>query len=129
MERQSNTESLVLTEKRVSLGEEPILEKPEPNEEKKMFGLTKIDTKHYEVLENFRNLTVSPVMTPTVERPLTREQTRLSFDDRMTKILKGQVHRSCPEGDKTLRVYFCSGFTGTHLKLPLCLGKSSLSFY
>lgn len=77
-----------------------------------MFDLTRIETKEYEALENFRNLTVSPVLTPAVERPLTREQTRLSFDDRITKILSGQVHRACPEGNKSIRIYFCSGFTG-----------------
>ncbi|KAL5007519.1 hypothetical protein ScPMuIL_016325 [Solemya velum] len=60
--------------------------------------------------ENFRDLAVSPVQTPVVYRPLTRQQTRLSHDDRRTKILKGQVHRLCPPDSKTLSLYVCSEF-------------------
>ena len=109
------TEESKVIEKQVTLNGNLIPQKEEPPyPEKKMFDLTRIETKDYDVLENFRKLTVSPVLTPTVARPLTREQTRLSFDDRMIKILKGQVHRACPEGDKTLRVFVCSGFTGKY---------------
>ena len=101
--------------KRVSLSEDTLREADEElsfDIEQKVFDLTRIQTKEYEALENFRNLTVSPVLTPTVERPLTREQTRMSLDDRVCKVLRGQVHRACPDGDRTIRMFFCSGFKG-----------------
>ena len=104
--------------KRVSLSEDTLREEDEEliiDTEQKVFDLTRIQTKEYEALENFRNLTVSPVLAPTVERPLTREQTRLSFDDRVCKILQGQVHLACPDGDKTIRIFLCSGFKGNTL--------------
>lgn len=76
----------------------------------RMFDLTRLKTKYAEV--NFRHLQVSPVQTPHVKRPMTREQTRLSVDDKIHRILNGHVHVSCPTRNKTIRMYLCSGFTG-----------------
>ncbi|XP_052243480.1 uncharacterized protein LOC127853228 isoform X2 [Dreissena polymorpha] len=61
--------------------------------------------------ENFRTMAVSPVQTPHVARPMTREQTRLGFSERMSRILRGHVHITCPLKNRAVRVYLCSGFT------------------
>ena len=78
-------------------------------ENREVFELTRLKTKF---MEQFRNMDISPVPTPGLMRPATREQTRLSFEERMMKILSGQVHITCPERNKTIRVYICSGFKG-----------------
>jgi len=52
------------------------------------------------------------VQTPQVMRPMTREQTRLGHGERITRILRGSVHVSCPSRNKAVRVFLCSGFTG-----------------
>lgn len=70
-------------------------------------------TKSFYAEENFRKLEISPVPTPQVQRrPMTREQTRLSFDDKIKRIMNGEVHASCPSRDKTFRIFLCSGFSG-----------------
>lgn len=75
-----------------------------------VFDLTRLKTKYAE--QSFRTLDISPVQTPHVLRPMTREQTRLSFSDKIKRILNGAVHVTCPTVNKTMRLYLCSGFTG-----------------
>ncbi|XP_052801292.1 uncharacterized protein LOC128232006 isoform X2 [Mya arenaria] len=73
--------------------------------------------------EHFRHLDVSPVQTPQVIRPMTREQTRLSFDERMSRILRGHVHVTCPIRNKVIRVYLCSGFIDSEAERTFLLER------
>ena len=61
---------------------------------------------------NFRSLAISPVPTPVLYRPETREMTRLSLVDTVTQVLNGYVHRRCPPDNKVIRLYVMGGFTG-----------------
>ena len=61
---------------------------------------------------NFRSLVISPVPTPVLYRPETREMTRLSMADTMTQVLDGYVHRRCPPDNKVIRLYIMGGYTG-----------------
>ena len=65
-----------------------------------------------EPVEGFRDVHVSPVQTPLLQRPITREQTRLVLNDRIKEVLEGHIHRTCPVDSKVLRLYVCAGFTG-----------------
>lgn len=60
----------------------------------------------------FRSINISPVPTPVVHRPETREMTRLSLRDYVTQVLGGHVHRRCPPDNRVIRLYVLSGFTG-----------------
>ena len=64
---------------------------------------------------NFRSLVISPVPTPVLCRPETREMTRLSMTDCMTQVLNGYVHRRCPPDNKIIRLYVMGGYTGQNL--------------
>ncbi|PVD33550.1 hypothetical protein C0Q70_04807 [Pomacea canaliculata] len=61
----------------------------------------------------FRSINISPVPTPVVHRPETREMTRLSLRDYVTQVLGGHVHRRCPPDNRVIRLYVLSGFTDT----------------
>ncbi|KAK3101872.1 hypothetical protein FSP39_006946 [Pinctada imbricata] len=66
-----------------------------------------------EIFEGFRDVVVSPVQTPVLQRPLTREQTRLEMRDRISEILRGHIQRACPCNNKVLRMYVCADFSDT----------------
>ncbi|XP_060605739.1 uncharacterized protein LOC132758201 isoform X2 [Ruditapes philippinarum] len=74
-----------------------------------VFDLTRLKTKYAE--QSFRHMDISPIQTPHVLRPMTREQTRLSFGDKIQRILNGEVHVNCPTINKTIKLYVCSGFS------------------
>lgn len=80
------------------------------NSKDEVFDLTRLKTKYAE--QSFRHMDVSPIQTPHVQRPMTREQTRLSFGDKIQRILNGEVHVSCPTINKSIKLYLCSGFSG-----------------
>jgi hypothetical protein len=40
---------------------------------------------------DFRQCQVSPVPTPVLQRPMTREQTRMSHEDKVSDILRGYL--------------------------------------
>lgn len=61
---------------------------------------------------DFRQCQVSPVPTPVLQRPMTREQTRISHEDKVSDILNGNVNRYCSANSKTIRIYLSSGFSG-----------------
>lgn len=63
---------------------------------------------------DFRQCQVSPVPTPVLQRPMTREQTRMSHEDKVSDILRGNVNRHCTAESKTIKIYISSGFTGKY---------------
>ncbi|XP_053385274.1 uncharacterized protein LOC123535609 isoform X2 [Mercenaria mercenaria] len=95
------------------------LEKHENNDG--VFDLTRLKTKYAE--QSFRHMDVSPVQTPHVQRPMTREQTRLSFGDKIKRILNGEVHVSCPTINKSIRLYLCSGFSDSEAERTILAEK------
>ncbi|XP_070200834.1 NACHT and WD repeat domain-containing protein 2-like isoform X2 [Littorina saxatilis] len=70
---------------------------------------------------NFRNMVISPVPTPVLNRPETREMTRLSMTDTMTQVLSGYVHRRCPPDNKMIRLYVMGGYTDTSTERTVLL--------
>ena len=64
--------------------------------------------------DNFRSLLISPVPTPLLYRPETREMTRLSVAESMQHVLNGHVHRRCPPDDKIIKLCVMGGYTGKH---------------
>lgn len=66
------------------------------------------------VANSFRDLQVSPVPTPNVFRPMTREQSRIDIEDRMAHILQGRVDLKCPPDHKIIRIYISSDFLGEY---------------
>ncbi|XP_061189276.1 uncharacterized protein LOC133197318 [Saccostrea echinata] len=75
-----------------------------------------------EVLENFRELEVSPVQTPVVFRPITRHKIRENSDT-VTEILKGGVHPPCIAESKSVSLYVSSGFTDTVVERSCLIEK------
>lgn len=71
---------------------------------------------------------VSPVPSPLLVRPLTREQTRLTFDDRLQRILCGQVHVHPPNNYKTIQIYVSSGFSGEFLQSLLIIQVTNVIY-
>lgn len=61
---------------------------------------------------DFRECQVSPVPTPVLQRPMTREQTRMSHEDRVSAVIHGNVNRYCSADSKTIKIYLASGFSG-----------------
>ncbi|XP_064634336.1 uncharacterized protein LOC135492092 isoform X2 [Lineus longissimus] len=61
--------------------------------------------------ESFSSLEVSPVPTPMVYRPETREAQRYSYEERVARILKGSMNIKVPADSKILRIYVSSAFT------------------
>lgn len=61
--------------------------------------------------DDFRQCQVSPVPTPVLQRPMTREQTRISHEDKVAEILKGNVNRHCKAESKTIKIYVSAGFS------------------
>ena len=57
-------------------------------------------------------LLISPIPTPVVYRPETRESERMSAEDRRTQMLQGFVNRLCPPDEKVVKLYLASGFVG-----------------
>lgn len=93
--------------------------------EASLFTLTKV------VVDAQPEPDVSPVATPVMFRPMTREETRLSFNDRMERVLQGQVHVTCPPDDRALKLYVSSGFSGsksTHCAPQILNLVESLSY-
>ena len=62
----------------------------------------------------FHDLSISPVPTPVVFRPETRDQSRMTITDKVTKILNGQVHVRCPPEPKIIRIFINYAFTGQY---------------
>ncbi|XP_076471205.1 NACHT and WD repeat domain-containing protein 2-like [Babylonia areolata] len=62
---------------------------------------------------NFRSMVISPVPTPVLYRPETREMTRVSMAETMTQILDGHVHRRCPPDNKIIHLYVLGGYSDT----------------
>ncbi|KAL8572753.1 hypothetical protein ACOMHN_030335 [Nucella lapillus] len=62
---------------------------------------------------NFRSMVISPVPTPLLYRPETREMSRIGMEESMTQILDGHVHRRCPPDNKIIRLYVMGGYTDT----------------
>ncbi|XP_033751620.1 uncharacterized protein LOC117335608 isoform X2 [Pecten maximus] len=89
----------------------------EEDDDDELFDLTRLKTKiespEPEEIESFRKLSVSPVQTPCVLRPLTRGESQYGVGDRMTDILKGHVHRMCQPESTVIPIYISSGFTDT----------------
>ncbi|XP_021368055.1 uncharacterized protein LOC110459901 isoform X1 [Mizuhopecten yessoensis] len=103
-------------------GEDVIDDEPsdveEDDDDDELFDLTRLKTQlgespEPEVIESFRKLSVSPVQTPCVLRPLTRADSQYATGDRMTDILKGHVHRMCQPESTVVPIYISSGFTDT----------------
>ncbi|XP_071100167.1 uncharacterized protein [Haliotis cracherodii] len=65
---------------------------------------------------SFRRMITSPIQTPVVHRPETRDTARLSSVERRTQILQGYVHRDCPPDDKIMKLYLCSGFADSEVE-------------
>jgi hypothetical protein len=95
---------------------------PEPTKEKEKSTLSDgVDqeiqylTREETDLDNecFSSVEVSPVPTPMVHRPETREAQRYSYDERIERILKGSMNVKVPADSKILRVYVSSGRTKT----------------
>ncbi|XP_060086455.1 NACHT and WD repeat domain-containing protein 2-like [Ylistrum balloti] len=90
----------------------------EDDDDEELFDLTRLKTKlgespEPEEIESFRKLSVSPVQTPCVLRPLTRGDSQYAIGDRMTDILRGHVHRMCQPESTVIPIYISSGFTDT----------------
>lgn len=83
------------------------------NVDPQVFQLTRLETKFADNGSgDFRKLNFSPIQTPTLTRPPTREQTMADFADRMTQVLKGKINVRCPVKDNVLRMYICADFLG-----------------
>ncbi|XP_069132997.1 NACHT and WD repeat domain-containing protein 2-like isoform X2 [Argopecten irradians] len=111
-------------------GEASDVEEEEDDDE--LFDLTRLKTKlgespEPEEIESFRKLSVSPVQTPCVLRPLTRGESQYGVGDRMTDILKGHVHRMCQPESTVIPIYISSGFTDTLAEKTAFQEKVSLS--
>ncbi|KAK3608472.1 hypothetical protein CHS0354_010319 [Potamilus streckersoni] len=87
------------------------------------FHLTGIETKDVEI-RSFRDLEISPIQTPVLHRPLTREQTRLSITETMKRVLKGHVHRSCPLDNKVFKIYVSAYFADSDAERTTILDQT-----
>ncbi|ESO83266.1 hypothetical protein LOTGIDRAFT_236714 [Lottia gigantea] len=65
---------------------------------------------------DFRLLDISPVTTPVVYRPETRENTTLSSGTMMNRVLQGYNYRRCHPESKMIQIYVCSEFVGTEVE-------------
>ncbi|XP_067654406.1 uncharacterized protein [Haliotis asinina] len=65
---------------------------------------------------SFRQMIISPIQTPVVHRPETRDTVRLSSVQRRTQNLQGYVHRHCPPDNKIMKLYLCSGFADSEVE-------------
>lgn len=104
------------------LGQREFCDEDEEDDElKQITELNTLDVKTPDVneVESFRKLDVSPIPTPTVLRPVTREQSRHSLSDRVSAVLQGQVHRNCLPESKVIQIYVCSTFYGMESKIVL----------
>ncbi|XP_076114826.1 uncharacterized protein LOC143082831 isoform X2 [Mytilus galloprovincialis] len=72
---------------------------------------------------DFRQCQVSPVPTPVLQRPMTREQTRISHEDKVSDILNGNVNRYCSANSKTIRIYLSSGFSDSVTERSVLMEK------
>ncbi|CAH1785829.1 unnamed protein product [Owenia fusiformis] len=63
-----------------------------------------------------RKVAMSPVQTPLVNRPESRQSRIFSVEERMTRILQGEVHLECPHTDKVITIYISSAFTDSEME-------------
>ncbi|XP_035825261.1 uncharacterized protein LOC101859566 [Aplysia californica] len=56
-------------------------------------------------------MAVSPIQTPVMSRPETRENQRLTRQERLAQIMNGQVNHKCPADTTVINLYIASGLT------------------
>lgn len=101
----------------------------EDDDDDELFDARRGESPEPEVIESFRKLSVSPVQTPCVLRPLTRGESRYEIGDKMTDILMGHVHRMCQPESTVIEIYVSSGYTGKKTYHCITLGLFSFTCY
>ncbi|XP_013420669.1 uncharacterized protein LOC106180985 isoform X2 [Lingula anatina] len=101
-----------------------------PEREHSVFTLTRTKNNSPTELEdqnddssNFRKLAVSPVPTPSILRPMTREKIRVDMEDRIDRILQGRLDVLVPPDHRIIKIYISSEFTDTEAERSALIEK------